>query len=376
VQLQRLTRCTDDGGVAASAAWEKARRGADGVNAALYRFANDTTHAGFNHTRLLGYKCNPGEARADGTYGGATISCPPLIASIDAFNDTSVLVRHTVPADASFGQSYLQYRCPIDNLSACGAVGQMPVSAYEALSTVDNTTRALVALLPTVERMTRCADVRELLEEAQSTHCVRARTAVHLVFAVRSSRFIHAHAACACACFSCLFSRTHPAAVADERVRAPRLLRAQGFMAACVSFVVLFFLLMYGSSTFHPEDALFSLCGCCAKPRAAHDAPAKEAHPEQEDEAEEQLEEAQQEEAAEEWEAADEEQAVSAPLRHDEEEAREERLPALTKPSQQSRGAALARLAEDDEIRAVETNGSAKSAVVVPVASGWKSSGR
>jgi hypothetical protein len=155
--------------------------------------------------------------------------------------------------------------------------------------------------------------------------------------------------------------------------------------------VVLFFLMLYGAGKFHPQDALCSLFGCCASKRQEGHAappavPTKEAHPEeqqlQQEEEEEREEEEEEEEAA-----ADEEEAVSPP-RRDEEEAREQLRPVLTKPSP-SRGAALARLAEEDEMReapAVETNGaaSAKSAVVVPVnghgrppvSSGWKSSGR
>jgi hypothetical protein len=72
--------------------------------------------------------------------------------------------------------------------AACSAVGEIPVDAFDTLARQDASIAALAAVLPTLERLTRCVDVRELLEAQRDTHCPHTQLAADLSFAVRRLR--------------------------------------------------------------------------------------------------------------------------------------------------------------------------------------------
>ena len=212
MQLQRLSRCTDDGGNATSSTWHTVRKVCDTVNVALYGFSSSGTGAGAAHLQQLGYKCNPAVALPDGTFGGASASCPTLMASLDALNNASLLLPHTVSADSSFAAAYVDYRCAITDRTACAAVGEIPSDTFDSLASQDASASQVVAIIPALERLTRCVDIREALADLHATHCPRMLVTTQLVFV--------------------------------------------GLVVVSSAFVLLVFLMLYGGRNFHTDESV------------------------------------------------------------------------------------------------------------------------
>ena len=231
-RLQRLVRCQDDGGAAASAAWGVIRESADTVNSALYAFSKSGTGSGAANLAGITFKCNPAVATAGGGFAAATAPCPTLAAPIDALHNASRTFPHTVAASASFAASYATFRCPVSDPVGCAAAGLVPADQLAAIAVLDGNVSTLVAVMPELEKLTRCADVARMLRGLQMGQCADLRAATQLVFA--------------------------------------------GFLAASAGFVGAFFLMLYGAQRFLPEESLLAgaawvpslRCKCC-EPRPA-----------------------------------------------------------------------------------------------------------
>ena len=229
-RLQRLVRCADDGGAAASTAWGVIRESADTVNSALYSFSVSGTGSGAANLAGITFKCNPAVATAAGGFAAATAPCPPLAASIDALHNASRTFPHTVAASASFAAAYAAFRCPVSDSVGCAAAGLVPADQLAAISALDGNVSALVAVMPELEKLTRCADVARMLRGLQLGQCGDLRAATQLVFA--------------------------------------------GFLTASVGFVGAFFLFLFGAQRFLPEESLLAgaawvpslQCKCCEPP--------------------------------------------------------------------------------------------------------------
>lgn len=222
-RLQRLVRCTDDCGAAASQAWGTLREGADNVNAALYAFSlSGGAGSGAASLRSITFKCNPAAAAAAGGFQAATLPCPSLSAPIDALHNVSRLFPHTVAADASFAAAYAAFRCPVSDPTGCAAAGLVPADQLAAVGRLDGNVSALAAAMPALQTVTRCADVARLLRGLQLGQCPDLRNATALLFA--------------------------------------------GFLAAAIGFVGAFALMVYGAQRFIAEESLLADAACCARP--------------------------------------------------------------------------------------------------------------
>ena len=231
-RLQRLVRCKDDGGAAASAAWGAIRESADDVNAALFAFSMSGTGSGAAILAGITYKCNPAVATAAGGFAAATAPCPTLAAPIDALRNASRTFPHTVASGAPFAAAYAAFRCPVSDAVGCAAAGLVPADRLAAVAALDGNVSALVAVMPQLDKLTRCADVARMLRGLQLGQCADLRAATQLVFA--------------------------------------------GFLAASVGFVGAFLLFLYGAQRFLPEESVLAgaewlpslQCSCC-EPRPA-----------------------------------------------------------------------------------------------------------
>ena len=218
-RLMRLVRCEDDGGAAASAAWGVIREAADDVNTALYAFSMSGTGSGAANLATITYKCNPAVATASGGFAAATAPCPTLAAPIDALHNTSRLFSHTVAASASFATAYASYRCPVSDPAGCAAAGLVPADQLVAMGALDANLSVLVAAMPSLEKLTRCADVARMLRGLELGQCTDLHTATQLVFA--------------------------------------------GFLSASIGFVGAFLLMVYGAQRFLAEESVLAGTDWC-----------------------------------------------------------------------------------------------------------------
>ena len=221
-RLMRLVRCQDDGGAAASAAWGIIREASDDVNSALYAFSVSGTGSGVANLQSITYKCNPAVATAAGGYAAATLPCPPLSAPIDALHNASRLFPHTVPAAGSFSAAYAAYRCPVSDPTGCAAAGLVPADQLAAMGMLDANVSMLVAAMPALEKLTRCADVARMLRGLQLGQCPDLLLATQLVYA--------------------------------------------GFLAASIGFVGTFLLMLFGATRFLPEESVLAHTTLCVRP--------------------------------------------------------------------------------------------------------------
>lgn len=220
VQVQRLTRCIDQGDNVTSPAWGVAHVAAASLNRQLYLYSSQGTGAGQQHLTALTYKCNPAAPRTSaGTYTAAIIPCPDQYAIIEAPEAPFAKLLHTVPAYTPFAAAYADYRCAIDDANGCLGAGTIPRNVFDAIAAHDDAARQLVATMPALEKLTRCAAVDALLVELAVTHCPRMRFATRLLFG--------------------------------------------GFLAACAGFTAAFFVMLYGAQHFNATDA-----PCCLGRRA------------------------------------------------------------------------------------------------------------